>query len=1819
MRNPLPCFSVGIARSLALLMMLMLPLLGWGQVNIAGGNTVTESFDNAVANAKLSSNSVWKIDAISAARVLGTYAGASTTPNNTGGANISSSATSGTYTFTSTTLTSDRAVGGLSASSSNRSVNVYTQLKNTGTTDIASFSISYNIEKYRAGNNANGYTIQLYYSADGSTWTPAPAGFTTSFVADGTTVGYAATPATTTAVSATLTQTVAAGSNFYLAWNYSPTSGTSGSNAQALGIDDVSITATSSGSATPTITVSPATALSFSTTTGTPSDEQTYNVGGTNLTGAITATAPAGYEISLTSGTYTGTAANALTLTPTGGTVSSTPIYVRLTGATTGTYGTSGIPSNIVHTSTSAADVNKPVYGVVTAPTPTITVSPTTALSFSTTTGTPSTEQSYTVGGSTLTAAITATAPSGYEVALETTAGSNTPGMFGASVATAAPSGGTVTATKIYVRLTGATTGTYGTSGTPFNVVHTSSGATNANKPVYGTVTAPTPTIIVTPATALTFATSTGTPSAEQTYSVSATSLTANLTVTAPAGYEISLTSGTYTGTGANMLTLTPSAGTVGSTPIYVHLIGTAAGSFSGNIANASTGAGTKNIAVSGTVTTPALATYSMTTTTGRAASAPATAKDANISTADAITRSATLSTSNVASGSGIFGASGWGALTNLADALAGDKFFAFAITPTLGYLANVTTITGNAYRTSTAPTTVELLYSTNSDFTNPVSLGTQPVSATAAPGTAFSFPLGQSFAYPIYFRLYGYGSTNTSGNFYFVNGTSTPGLVVNGNTSPSPQPVIATGTVSPAVCGGSPTTVSYTTGGPAATGTYFVQLSDANGSFAAPVSLATVSSTSTSITATIPGTTASGTGYRVRVANTDGTIGSTSVVFTVVSSPTATVAPAAPQTINAGTPGTALTVTETPAAGSRQWYYGTTAGGPYPTAIGTATGLTYTPNFPTAGIYYVVAQSTFAACGSVISNEVIVTVTAPTLAAAPTSLSGFITNTGTASGAQSYVLTGTGVLAPVTVTAPTGFEVSLDGTAFAASVSVAAASANAGQTIYVRLVGAATGSVSGTVTNAVGGTSVSVSVSGDVLTPPGMLLVEDDFDYTGQLNANGWSGTATSSTTASNILFPTYPRGAVLTAGGNSRQASIDGNSGSTLFRTTTIPTSATTLYAAALINVSIPQNVSGNDYLFAFQTTNGTVSYRGRVTIARVSGSSPTKFTFKIRASSETTATVEATPTQFSINTDYLLVMKAENSPATNNVDRFSLYVLPSGTSLSQEPATPLLTIDGVNVFSDINGFIIREVDTNNPTFTMDSFRFATGWGAAVGNPVYSAPTADINPGSYYNVTVNNNGQASQTGTVTIENQLALPSGKLDLNGRLLTLAGTVSGSGALAGSATSSLSVLGTGALGTLNFAPGAQTLNNLTLNRTSTGTVILGTPLTVGGTLTLTSGIITTNATNLLTLNTGATVSGGSASSFVRGPLARATGAGAATTVFPVGKGTFYRPITLISTAQAAASTYTAEQFESNPSRTLSTDPGKGTAPLARVSSKRFYTVNSSNTTAGNFTGTITLSFGAEDYVNVPSDADLVIAKRDATGAFANQWTNLGRSTNTGTDSGAGGPSVVGTLTSASFSDFSDFALGAQNDLSTTNVLDAINPLPVQLTAFSAQRQADKTVAVKWATATEKNSARFDVQRSFDGREFATIATVAAQGNSMSPKAYATLDKAAPAAKLYYRLLQVDLDGTTAFSPIVTVAGSGEIAKVELYPNPARTRISFITEAATPYRVLNQLGQPLLRGTTEAGTANIGLEALPTGLYFLELQTAAGRTVQKFEKE
>lgn len=1134
---------------------------------------------------------------------------------------------------------------------------------------------------------------------------------------------------------------------------------------------------------------------------------------------------------------------------------------------------------------------------------------------------------------------------------------------------------------------------------------------------------------------------------------------------------------------------------------------------------------GTATSTASFTVTGPVLATYALTTVNGNATQAPATATSAN-ATATAIVRGNGISNS-VSSSTGLYGAASWTSPvgSTLADAQTNGDYMAFSITPTAGYALNLSSVSINAYRTSAGPQTVELLVSTDGvAFSSPVSLGAQNPVTTSISGALYTFTAGsgvpQNVNGTLYFRLYGYAASGT-GNFYLLQNGTTNGLTVYGTTDVVTTPSIYTGTISPApVCAGSNLTVNYTTAGPAPTGSYSVELSNAAGSFTTPTALSTVSSTATSLTVTIPAATANGTGYRVRVVNSDGTIGSGSAIFTVQNA-SVSVAPATVQNLNTGVGAATLTGTETPAATSRQWAVSSTSGSGY-APINGATSLTYTPSFPAAGTYYVVLQSTFSACGTLTSNEVQINVTTPTLAATPTTLPAFTTSLGSTSAPQTYALTGTGLVSAVMVTAPAGFEVSLDGTTYAATVAAPAAAINtpSGQTIYVRLTGTLN-SASGNVTNVVGSTSVSVAVSGTALTAAGVLLVEDDFDYLGPLTSNGWNGGNNSTTTITgNVTADQYPQGAQLAKGATSYQARLVGGSGApgVISRTATIPNGTQTLYAAALINVSSTQNITGNDYMFSL-LTSGSVSYRSRVTIKR--GSSASKFTFGLRSSGESGATFEDTPTQFDVGTPYIMVLKAENSAATGNQDKYSLFVLPATSNLTQEPATPLITVAlGSNVFSTLIGLAIRQADSNNPILSFDSFRLATGWGAAVGNPVYAGSPATINAGSYYSVTVDNQGTLTPAGKAILE-------------------------------------------------------------------------------GPLTLTSGVINTDAANQLLLYPTATTSGGGSTSYVNGPVQRLVGPVAAplSLSFPVGKNAAYRPLTLNISAQTSTTTYTAEVKPGLPaSSTLTGD-------LARVSRIRSYSITP-DAQPTDFSGTVTLSFDADDQVTDPDASTLVIAKNDGSG-----WVNIGRSANTGTANS--GAYVAGSLTSGTFTSFSDFALASTDAQNNT-----VNPLPVVLTRFTAQREGEAAL-VQWTTAQEKNSAYFEVQRSTNGYEFQPLGRVQAAGESTAQRHYAFRDATAPRGPVYYRLKQVDQDASVAFSEI-RVLGAADAAAT-LYPNPVRDVLR--VASATPvqnWRVLSLTGKALLSGTSlEAGC---DVSRLPAGSYALELRTADGaRRILRFVKE
>lgn len=171
------------------------------------------------------------------------------------------------------------------------------------------------------------------------------------------------------------------------------------------------------------------------------------------------------------------------------------------------------------------------------------------------------------------------------------------------------------------------------------------------------------------------------------------------------------------------------------------------------------------------------------------------------------------------------------------------------------------------------------------------------------------------------------------------------------------------------------------------------------------------------------------------------------------------------------------------------------------------------------------------------------------------------------------------------------------------------------------------------------------------------------------------------------------------------------------------------------------------------------------------------------------------------------------------------------------------------------------------------------------------------------------------------------------------------------------------------------------------------------------------------------------------------------------------------------------------------------------------------------------------------------------------------------------------------------------------------------IPVELTSFTAN-VVNETVNLVWETATETNNSGFEVQRSSDGTNYTVISFVDGMGTTTEKTSYNFSDQPG-SGQFYYRLKQIDFDGTFAFSQSVMVdlGLPTEYSLDQNYPNPFNptTNIQFSLPEASSVNlvVYNLLGQEVatvFNGFIEAGTHKVNFDAanLNTGLYVYKLE-------------
>ncbi|RYY21183.1 MAG: hypothetical protein EOO36_01490, partial [Cytophagaceae bacterium] len=172
---------------------------------------------------------------------------------------------------------------------------------------------------------------------------------------------------------------------------------------------------------------------------------------------------------------------------------------------------------------------------------------------------------------------------------------------------------------------------------------------------------------------------------------------------------------------------------------------------------------------------------------------------------------------------------------------------------------------------------------------------------------------------------------------------------------------------------------------------------------------------------------------------------------------------------------------------------------------------------------------------------------------------------------------------------------------------------------------------------------------------------------------------------------------------------------------------------------------------------------------------------------------------------------------------------------------------------------------------------------------------------------------------------------------------------------------------------------------------------------------------------------------------------------------------------------------------------------------------------------------------------------------------------------------------------------------------------MTPLPVELVAFAVQPTATRDAQLNWLTASELHNDHFDVERSLDGRTFGKVGQVAGQGSQLAASAYRFTDagigsRVASGQVVHYRLRQVDLAGTSTYSPVRSVSfGPVAPASVALYPNPAILATGLdlsALPAGGTYRVLllDATGRPVHQATLAGGLVqSLSLDKLAAGTY------------------
>ncbi|HUC83340.1 MAG TPA: T9SS type A sorting domain-containing protein [Flavisolibacter sp.] len=174
------------------------------------------------------------------------------------------------------------------------------------------------------------------------------------------------------------------------------------------------------------------------------------------------------------------------------------------------------------------------------------------------------------------------------------------------------------------------------------------------------------------------------------------------------------------------------------------------------------------------------------------------------------------------------------------------------------------------------------------------------------------------------------------------------------------------------------------------------------------------------------------------------------------------------------------------------------------------------------------------------------------------------------------------------------------------------------------------------------------------------------------------------------------------------------------------------------------------------------------------------------------------------------------------------------------------------------------------------------------------------------------------------------------------------------------------------------------------------------------------------------------------------------------------------------------------------------------------------------------------------------------------------------------------------------------------------------LPIRLIDFSAKTLNNGSVSLQWTIAATDENSLFEIEHSLNATSFTVIGTL--NGRPATTDATYRFATTHSSAGGYYRLRYTDAKGVVGYSKTVAIPGRKSNLSLQVYPNPISGNSITVAVKGTPaanlvYQVVNSAGHRVSGGTLKNNVHQIGLGALPAGVYVLQVSSVESIAFEK----